>query len=134
MGEGKIITVSFSSSIKIMNIVLETLEEMLATLGMDVEKHWKVFLALREVVSNGIVHGNRKDPEKKVQIKVSYGRRLRFEVKDQGEEFDFEGILKKGQEDIMRERGRGLCIVKQVMDVVRYEFQNGNLIIMEKVL
>ena len=134
MGEGKIIEVSFSSSIKIMNIVLEALEEMLAGMGMDVEKHWKVFLALREVVSNGIVHGNRKDPKKEVRIRVFYGKKIRFEVKDQGEAFDFEGILKRGEQDIMRERGRGLCIVKQVMDVVRYEFQNGNLVIMEKVL
>ncbi len=117
-----------------MNIVLETLEEMLAGMGMDVEKHWKVFLALREVVSNGIVHGNRNDPKKEVRIRVFYGKKIRFEVKDQGEAFDFEGILKRGEQDIMRERGRGLCIVKQVMDVVRYEFQRGNLIIMEKVL
>ncbi len=128
------IEVSFSSSIKLMNIVLDTLEQMLSLMGLDTEKHWKVLLALREIVSNGVVHGNKEDPSKEVTIRVYYGEKIRFEVKDQGGRFDFEGILKRGEEDILRERGRGLSLVKKIMDVVSYEFNNGNLIIMEKVL
>ncbi len=128
------IEVSFSSSIKLMNIVLDTLEQMLSAMGMDTEKHWKVLLALREIVSNGVVHGNKEDPSKLITIKVYYGDKIRFEVKDQGGRFDFDGILKKGEENVLRERGRGLSLVKQIMDVVTYEFKDGNLIIMEKVL
>ncbi len=128
------IEVSFSSSIRLMNVVLETLEQMLSAMGMDTEKHWKVLLALREIVSNGVVHGNREDPSKMITVRIYYGEKIRFEVKDQGKKFDFAGILMKGQQDVLRERGRGLSLVKQIMDVVIYEFKNGNLIIMEKVL
>ena len=46
-------------------------------------------LALEEALTNAVVHGNRMDPEKLVQVLCRYdGKGIGLVVKDQGQGFD----------------------------------------------
>ncbi len=134
-GEGVRLRFEFSSDVGIMNIIFDCIEGFLRASGLDPEKLWKETLALREVVTNAIIHGNLQDPAKQVVLEME--RRedsLVFRVKDQGQGFDFDRFGKEpsSMEEILAQRGRGLFIAKSVMDRIEYKFEGGSIIIMEK--
>ncbi len=122
---------AFSSEIKLMHLIIETIEQILQRLGIDTEKNWKVILALREIVTNSVIHGNKSDPLKKVEVTVTIGDKIEFIVKDQGESFDFEA-LRSIPHDPLSTNGRGLYLAHQIMDELIYEFKDGNIIKMRK--
>jgi len=83
----------------------------------------KVMVSLTEAVNNAIVHGNKADPKKKVviQCEVIPGWLLLM-VNDQGRGFKPGGVknpLKK--ENLMRENGRGIFLMRTLMDRVEFE-------------
>lgn len=132
-----ILSFRFSSDIKLLNLLFDSMEGFCRALNLDLNSCWKEFLALREVVTNAVLHGNREDPVKEVEILIERKPdRLVFVVKDEGEGFDFEreGREPETEEEILAIRGRGLFLVKQIMDRVSYRYENGSIIEMEKKL
>lgn len=121
----------FSSDINLMHLVIETIENILQELGLDTERNWKILLALREIVTNSVIHGNKRDPAKKVEVTVNFGDEIEFIVKDQGRAFDFKS-LSSIPHDPLAPNGRGLYLAHQIMDEVIYEFHKGNVIKMKK--
>jgi serine/threonine-protein kinase RsbW len=90
-------------------------------------------LACDEAITNAIIHGNRRDPEKKVsvQIYVSHSR-FRIRVRDQGEGFDVATVADPREgENVMRASGRGVFLMKNIMDVVEFK-ENGRVLELEK--
>ena len=78
-------------------------------------------VALTEAVSNAILRGNRDDPAKHVHVRAEVDKaRLVLEVGDEGEGFDFESSLidPTTPENIDREDGRGLFLMRSLMDSV----------------
>ena len=49
-----------------------------------------VEIALREALANAVLHGNRQDAEKKVQIncRIQFGGEVSIIIKDEGKGFD----------------------------------------------
>jgi serine/threonine-protein kinase RsbW len=89
--------------------------------GFDDDEQLKIGMAVRESMVNAVVHGNRYNAHKKVEISVvrSAGR-LVITISDEGEGFDFENLPDPlAPENLMRCCGRGLFLVKSFMD----EFQ-----------
>ena len=53
----------------------------------------KVFLCISEAIVNSIQHGNKRDLDKDIFIKVNFEKDyLNIEIKDQGDGFDIKGI------------------------------------------
>jgi len=93
-----------------------------------------VELALREALVNAVVHGNQKDPEKKVHIRCRCGpgKEISVVVTDQGKGFDFEKTVGNGPiPDPAAERGRGISMMKAYMDDVHFE-RDGSEVYMRK--
>jgi serine/threonine-protein kinase RsbW len=93
-----------------------------------------VELALREALVNAVVHGNQKDPEKKVHIRCRCGpgKEISVVVTDQGKGFDFEKTVGNGLiPDPAAERGRGIPLMKAYMDDVHFE-RDGSEVHMRK--
>ena len=93
-----------------------------------------VELALREALVNAVVHGNQKDPEKKVHIRCRCGpgKEISVVVTDQGKGFDFEKTVGNGLiPDPAAERGRGISMMKVYMDDVHFE-RDGSEVHMRK--
>lgn len=79
-----------------------------------------ILIAVSELVMNAIVHGNKEEESKKVRVTVEYDKDImRIKILDEGGGFDFDKSLKaKLPDDVMKESGRGLYIVKSLIDEV----------------
>jgi anti-sigma regulatory factor (Ser/Thr protein kinase) len=82
-------------------------------------------MILEELLTNGVEHGNRFDPNKKVNIKYSItDYKIEFIITDEGDGFDYETILKEKEKfALYHNRGRGIQIVKELVD--KFEYSNG---------
>ena len=83
-----------------------------------------VELALREAVNNAVVHGNRMDAHKLVQVRCrcGLGKGLSIVVRDQGQGFDPNGIPDSlAVKNLEAEHGRGIHLMKLAMDEVSFE-------------
>lgn len=78
-------------------------------------------VALSEALSNAMLRGNEDDPSKGVRIRVLVDRRgLVLEVSDEGRGFDLELCTQDPTtpENLVREDGRGLYLMRSLMDQV----------------
>jgi len=81
-----------------------------------------VELALREALSNAMLHGNRGDASKLVHVRCRCDRGLSVVVKDQGKGFDPNRVPDPlAFENLGAEHGRGLHLMKLAMDEVSFE-------------
>ena len=87
------------------------------------EEH-AVELALREALSNAVVHGNRLNAHKLVHIRCrcKVGKGISLIVSDQGQGFDALSVpYSVGAETLEAEHGRGIRLMKFVMDEVSFQ-------------
>jgi len=83
-----------------------------------------VELALREAVSNAMVHGNRLEPRKLVHVRCCCeGIKGAFiVVRDQGHGFDPNAVPNPlAVENLLAEHGRGIHLMKFAVDEVSFE-------------
>src|SRR5258708_7476107 len=93
-----------------------------------------VELALAEALNNAVVHGNRMDRQKLVQIlcRCELGKGISIVVKDQGHGFDPNAVPDPtATENVGADHGRGIWVMKSVMDEVSFEC-NGTEVRMRK--
>lgn len=89
---------------------------------LNEEKADNLAIVLTELVNNAIIHGNKNRPEKKVTIKARcYSDRVEISVKDQGKGFNPDKLRDpRDPENIWRENGRGIFLVKNLIDKVEF--------------
>ena len=78
-------------------------------------------VALCEALSNAILRGNHEAPDKRVRVRADVDtRRLIVEISDEGIRFDLEADTRNASnaENIEREDGRGLFLMRKLMDDV----------------
>ena len=83
-----------------------------------------VELALVEALNNAVVHGNRMDRQKLVQVlcRCELGKGVSVVVKDQGRGFDPNAVPDPtAAENMGADHGRGIWVMKSVMDEVSFE-------------
>lgn len=119
-------------------LVQMTVDEILRDQGTEEEiRHW-IGLALREAVANAIKHGNRQDPEKRVDVELDLAAdNVEIRVSDQGSGFDPEGVADPlAPENRFRSDGRGIFYMKKFMDDVLYSFRpdGGTIVTMRRTL
>jgi serine/threonine-protein kinase RsbW len=90
-------------------------------------------LALVEAVTNAMEHGNHWDVNKRVEVEaVATPELLEVRVRDQGEGFDFSHLPDPTQEEnLLCERGRGIFLMRSIMDQVVF-VPPGNQVILSK--
>jgi serine/threonine-protein kinase RsbW len=88
-------------------------------------------VALAEAVANAILYGNGEDPAKGVGVRVLFGRNaVEMQVTDEGCGFDFRHVPDPTlPANRMRPYGRGLFLIRQLVDEVRFN-EAGNSICM----
>lgn len=81
-----------------------------------------LMLLLSEAVTNAIVHGNKLDKTKKVEIEVQVNsEKIISTVKDQGAGFDpSETQNPLTEENLLKEGGRGIFLINEISDSVDY--------------
>ena len=88
-------------------------------------------VALTEALSNAMLRGNGEDRAKEVRVRaVVDATRLIIEVEDEGTGFDLEGCTgdPTAPDALAREDGRGLFLMRALMDEVRCERGVGTIV------
>lgn len=93
-------------------------------------------VVLTEALVNAIKHANAADPDKEVHIRISVsGKDLLIRVYDNGLGFDLNMVASSACPDPLNEQGRGIYIIRSLMDSVEYKKANGgNVLEMKKKL
>ena len=93
-----------------------------------------VELALIEALANAVVHGNRQDPCKSVQIcgVCERSEDPLLAITDQGDGFDNNLVPDPTAEDnLLSKHGRGILLISRLMDSLEFRL-NGRQLIMRK--
>ena len=91
--------------------------------GLDEDAAYGVDMAVREAVTNAVLHGNRSDETKAVEVsfKNSPGE-IEITVRDQGAGFDPSHLPDPtAEENLLKASGRGILFMRTFMDEVGWE-------------
>ena len=92
-------------------------------------------LALHEALANAVVHGNRNNPAKAARVCLAVHEDCRIEVvvKDVGAGFDRDQLPSPGAgENLLASHGRGIFLMKHLMDEVEFRFDGGTEIRLQR--
>ena len=114
-------------------LITEDLLEQLGVHGWSPSDIFAIHLAAEEAIVNAIVHGNKLDPSKVVQVACVVSPTLaRIEVTDEGPGFDPSSLPDCRLEDRLdAPNGRGVMLMRTFMTRIEYNAR-GNRVLMEK--
>ena len=129
----RVVDVNIPSDVTFIERVVELVRRECEVMGFT---HPQITLnvpvALTEAVSNAILRGNGDDPAKHVHVRALVDtERLVVEVRDEGMGFDLDASLidPTTPGNIDREDGRGLFLMRKLMDTVeRVDVPRGSMV------
>ena len=91
--------------------------------GLGEDAAFGLDMAVREAVTNAVLHGNRQDESKQVELTFEEtGGALSVTVRDQGTGFDLDSIPDPTDEqNLLKASGRGILFMRTFMDTVEWE-------------
>src|SRR5229473_5089022 len=119
------INAQMPSEIKAISPLVDRLTRMIEESHCVLGEEPAVGLALREALNNAVLHGNRLDPVKLVQVhcRCEVGEGVSIVIKDQGRGFDPTVIADPSIiGNLEAEHGRGILLMRWLMDEVSFEF------------
>jgi len=117
---------NFASKIENISYVENLVDEVSSRFKLNNIIYGNILISLVEAVSNAILHGNRSDPSKFVQVECEVcGEFVCFKVKDEGNGFDFSHVPDPTSErNIDKPHGRGIFLMQRLADEISYN-ENG---------
>jgi len=99
------------------------INELCEEFGVEETHYGEILIAMTEAVNNAVVHGNKLDASKMVDLEVrTEGQVLEFRVSDQGPGFDFDNIPDPtAPENLEKPNGRGVFLMRQLADSCEFE-------------
>jgi len=126
----------FSSSVRNLEKVEALTEKIAGELSFIQEEVDDLSIAITELFNNAIHHGNKKDSQKKIAISYyTTPEYLLISVKDEGKGFNPKELKDPlAPENLLAESGRGLYLVRKLMDNVdiRVDADGCEIIIQKK--
>ena len=95
--------------------------------GITEDAAFGIDMAVREAVTNAVVHGNRQDENKTVDVTLkSSPDAVEISVHDQGAGFNPEDVPDPtAEENILKASGRGIFFMRSFMDEVNWLIRPG---------
>ncbi len=92
------------------------------TVHLDDGTFYRLFVSSTEAVNNGILHGNKSDPQKKVCVSCAVNTdSITVFVKDEGNGFDPAAVPNPlDDQNLLKESGRGIFLIRSMMDKVNF--------------
>ena len=115
---------SFPSQIQVISPFVDQLMSFIAKSRHKDGSEMDIEIALTEALENAAVHGNLKDPRKRVYVtcRCNAGADVSITVQDEGPGFDTDTLPDPtALENRLRTSGRGIYLMKALMDEVRFE-------------
>jgi serine/threonine-protein kinase RsbW len=99
------------------HLIVDVCEQM----HLGEEKFGNILLAVTEAVDNAIIHGNKNNPDKNVELGYhSSKQEITFAVTDEGEGFDITHITDPTTPENPENIGRGIFIMKALSDKLEF--------------
>ncbi|MFD2036410.1 ATP-binding protein [Belliella marina] len=119
----KSIKISIPSLIENIKIVESFIDNAREKFHIDDDIYGNIMISVTECVSNAILHGNKGDVSKTVDLELHFDEEeIKFIVKDQGEGFNYEELKDPtAPENLEKAGGRGIFIMKHLSDDVSFE-------------
>lgn len=117
------------SKIENLRIVEKAIDEISAEFNLNSELYGNVLIATIEAANNAILHGNKLDETKNVNISfIVEPKYLTIVIKDQGKGFDYSNIPDPtAPENIEKINGRGIFLMSKLSDKIDF-LDNGSTI------
>lgn len=95
--------------------------------GLGEEEAQQIGMAVREVMVNAVVHGNRYNKKKQVHLDIDPSpTNLTVVIGDEGAGFDFNSLPDPlSPENLLKQSGRGLLLVRAFMDDFQIQPREG---------
>lgn len=119
---------TLDSQFENINLVDHVTEATLRFAGFDETATEHMTLAIREAAANAIKHGNKQHPDKVAQVIFELDdENITIQIMDEGEGFLPEEVPDPlAPENLLKGTGRGIFLMRQLMDEVGFEFGNGS--------
>lgn len=90
--------------------------------GVSEESAFGIEMAVREAVTNAMVHGNQEDEAKSVEVILNcHENELEVEIRDQGRGFDPAEVPDPtNPENLLKTSGRGIFLMRTFMDEIEW--------------
>lgn len=99
------------------HMVVDVCEQM----HIGEEKFGNILLAVSEAVDNAIIHGNKNNPAKSVELSyLSSKQEITFAVTDEGEGFNIDAVSDPTKPENPENVGRGILIMKTLSDKLNF--------------
>lgn len=104
-------------------------DEVSAELSLNDEIYGNLLIATLEAANNAIVHGNKSQEDKAVEILLTKDdTKIILKVKDQGPGFDYKNIPDPtSPENLEKINGRGVFLMQKLSDEIEF-FENGSIV------
>jgi serine/threonine-protein kinase RsbW len=112
----------FASRIEAVNEAANAVSEFLSRAGVSEDAAFGIDMAVREAITNAVLHGNKLDETKlmEVSLKTSPGT-IEIAVHDQGSGFSPNDIPDPTKEEnLLKTSGRGIFFMRNFMDEVEW--------------
>jgi serine/threonine-protein kinase RsbW len=120
---------TIESRITNLSVVENALDAVTNEIGLNKENYGKVMVSTLEAVNNAIVHGNKSDPAKNVDIEISFtADELQIKVTDEGKGFNPGNIPDPTKpENIEALNGRGVFLMSRLSDSIEFSEQGNSV-------
>jgi len=113
------------STLESVNKAEEMADQIASQVGFDEDTRGGIAMAVREGMINAVLHGNAYDPAKRVNLTFETGKELIVTIADEGKGFIPEEVPDPlAPENLLKESGRGIFLMRTFMDEVRFRKLN----------
>jgi serine/threonine-protein kinase RsbW len=114
------------STLESVNKAEDMADQIALQAGFDEETRGGISMAVREAMINAVLHGNAYDPAKRVNLTFERkGRELIVTITDEGKGFLPEEVPDPlAPENLLKQSGRGIFLMRAFMDEVRFRKPN----------
>jgi serine/threonine-protein kinase RsbW len=127
-------TIKFASKPENIAIVEKFIDDLRSEFNIGDDVYGNILISLTEAANNAMLHGNKGDEKKEVEIQYGLddrGKNLIFIIKDQGPGFDYNSLPDPtAPENLEKTSGRGVFLMMQLADMVVFS-DNGATIEMQ---
>lgn len=126
--------ISIKSTPENLSVVEQYIEDVCNENKISPDIFGNILITTTEAVNNAIIHGNKNDQNKSVEITFKIDEdtnRIVFKITDEGNGFDYNNLPDPtSPENIQSIGGRGVFLIKQLSDFVIFS-NNGSTLELE---
>jgi serine/threonine-protein kinase RsbW len=119
-------TLKIVSKIENLRKVEKLIDELSADYNINADAYGNILIATLEGANNAILHGNKLDENKSVNIQVNIEEhKLSIKIEDEGNGFDYKNVPDPtAPENLENVNGRGIFLMEKLSDKIEFS-RNG---------